>query len=130
MATAAMTATSKRALYEALAPWLALLLPLALSLLISFVVTPAAIERGDVVLSPPCSIKRVTGHDCPTCGLTRAFAAISHGDLALARRYHRGAPYLYAMYVVGVVVALAGSGRALHRLRVRRSLVEQEPSHP
>lgn len=125
MATAA--SSSRRAYLEALGPWLAVLLPLGISLFVSFVVTPEAIERGDVVLSPPCSIKRLTGHDCPTCGLTRAFAAISHGDIALARRYHRGAPAIYAIYVVGVVVALAGSGRALHRLRVRRPPTDREP---
>lgn len=119
----------RRAAFEALAPWLAVLLPLGFSLLVSFFVTPEAIERGDVVLSPPCGIKRLTGRDCPTCGLTRAFAAISHGDLALARRYHRGAPLIYGMYIVVVVVALVGSGRAVYRLRVRRPLTDPDPRH-
>src|ERR1700760_3186466 len=52
---------------------------------ISFYVRPGQIERGEVHLSPQCFLLRYTGHECPTCGMTRAFIAISHGDLATAR---------------------------------------------
>lgn len=112
-------APARRALFEALAPWLAVFVPLAASLVLSFGITPEAIERGDIVLTPPCSIKRLTGRDCPTCGLTRAFAAMGHGDLTLARRYHRGAPALYAMYVFGAGLALAGTVRVVIRHHAR-----------
>lgn len=83
------------------------------ALAISFAVTPEAIEAGRVVLSPTCHFKATFGRECPTCGLTRAFCALSHGRLADARRYNRAAPALYALWWAGAGVALATLGRAL-----------------
>ena len=44
------------------------LLPFALSLAISFAVTPEQIESGAVVVAPTCTFKRIFGRPCPTCG--------------------------------------------------------------
>jgi hypothetical protein len=86
-------------------------------LVISVTVTPAEIESGRVVLSPPCSIRRFTGHDCPTCGLSRAFAALGHGDVDAALGYHRAALVAYSLYGLVSLVAFAGSVRASLRLK-------------
>jgi len=60
-------------------------------------VTPEDIESGRVVLTPPCPYKQMTGRDCPSCGLTRAFAAIGHGRFDDAIHYHRGSPFVFAL---------------------------------
>lgn len=104
------TGPRKRHALRALAS-LSVLAPLAVVLAISFAVTPDDIESGRVVLSPPCLFKLVLGRDCPTCGLTRAFAALSHGQLALATSYHRLSIAVYALFWIGALVA------AVHVLR-------------
>ena len=35
-----------------------------------------------------CIFRRLTHHDCATCGMTRALARLTHGDLAGATAYH------------------------------------------
>ena len=51
----------------------------------------------DFSLPNVCSFKRLTGLDCPGCGLTRCFVHASHGDVSKALAYHP----------VGVVVFFA-----------------------
>ena len=92
----------------------------AAALALSFVVTPADIESGRVVLSPTCTFKSITGHECLTCGMTRAFAALSHGDLGRAVEYNRGSPVLYVAFWViaaATLVACVRAGRDFRRAR-------------
>lgn len=35
-----------------------------------------------------CVFHRLTGMDCPGCGMTRAFLALAHGDVAGAWQWH------------------------------------------
>lgn len=81
-------------------------------LVISMVVSPEEIERGEVELSPPCPIKAQTGEDCITCGMTRAFCALSRFRVADAIDYNAGAPWLFLAFWI---FALA-SGAVLARL--------------
>lgn len=90
-----------------------LALTLVGALLASFVVTPEDIEAGRVVLSPPCALRSWAGIDCPACGLTRAFAALSHGRVGDALRYNLAAPLFYVAFWVTSVFALRGSRAAL-----------------
>lgn len=46
-----------------------------------------------------CTFKRVTGLDCPGCGLTRSFISLGHGDLARAWAYNPAGLLLYAVVV-------------------------------
>jgi len=39
---------------------------------------------------PICTYRILTGHECPTCGMTRACCALFHGDLNKAREFNRG----------------------------------------
>ena len=76
---------------------LILLLPIGSLLLVlttAFMVTPAQLESGQVVLSKPCPLA-LAGKPCSTCGLTRSFMAMAHGDLTGARAYHRLGPLAY-----------------------------------
>lgn len=92
-------------------PWVAgaaaLGLPTWYALLVSVVVSPEALERGDAVVAPSCWLRALLGAPCPTCGLTRAFAALGHGDVERALALHRAAPAVYAVYwIVGVAAAI------------------------
>lgn len=52
-----------------------------------------------------CLFKRVTGLPCMTCGLTRAFHAISAGDLREAVAYHPLSPFFYGLTLFHFLVA-------------------------
>ena len=49
-----------------------------------------------------CLWKRVTGLDCPGCGLTRSFTYMGHGQILEAFRYHRLGPFFWS-FVVGLI---------------------------
>ncbi|MBX9600254.1 MAG: DUF2752 domain-containing protein [Bryobacteraceae bacterium] len=55
-------------------------------------------------LAPVCERKASTGRECPACGLTTAFLAISHGDLGAASRSHRAAVPLFGLLLVNEAV--------------------------
>jgi hypothetical protein len=76
-------------------------------LVVSMAVSPEEIERGEVMLSPPCSIRAQTGHPCATCGLTRGFACMSRLRIVDATAYNAAAPWLYAAFWL---CALASGG--------------------
>ena len=79
---------------------------------VSFLVTPEDIASGRVVLSPTCNVKRAFGIECPSCGLTRAFAALSHGRFHDSLTYNRAAPLFYGLFWAGALFSLACFGRA------------------
>jgi len=111
----------------------AVLAPLALVLAISFVVTPEDIESGRVVLSPTCTFKQLSGHECPSCGMTRGFSAMSHGRSGDAYRYNRASPVLYLLCWIAVAMAAAGltragiEGRGLRIRLAATNPLEREP---
>ncbi|MDI6873004.1 DUF2752 domain-containing protein [Candidatus Solincola sp.] len=51
-------------------------------------------------LSPGCLFRHLTGLPCLLCGMSRSFAAASHGRLAEAFRYHLLGPPLYFLVTV------------------------------
>ncbi len=65
-----------------------------LVLLISIFVNP---ER---VRLPVCIFRKITGHSCPACGLTRSFYAISHFHLLDSFRFHLMGPLIYFALIV------------------------------
>ncbi len=79
-------------------------------LAISFAVDPADIESGRIRLSPPCQYKATHGEACPTCGLTRGFALLSHGELQRAAGQNR---WSLAVYVGFWFFALASASSVL-----------------
>jgi hypothetical protein len=54
-----------------------------------------------------CLIKNLTGRLCPTCGLVRAFCAISHGQWGEALKYNLLSPLFYSGVVLLWVDAFA-----------------------
>ncbi len=107
-------------------------------LLVSFGVTAEEIELGRVVLSPPCVLKSYFGIECFSCGLTRAFCCLSHGEFQRALAYHRLAPLVYVLVWGMFVGAAFETLRGLVTLRqvsgvrregtLRRSFVSEKPA--
>lgn len=91
-------------------------------LAVSFGVTHQAIQSGAVQLSPPCTAKELFGA-CPTCGLTRAFAALSHGDVAAAQRYHGASPWVYGAWWLVTVALFVSTLRAAWDYVARRRVI-------
>src|SRR5262245_14828550 len=98
------------------------------SLGVSFVVTPEDIESGRVVLSPVCPMKLFFGIECPTCGLTRAFAALSHGRFGTALGYNKSVPIFYLGFWIAGALALMSTFRAARDLAVTFSKRSANPS--
>jgi len=84
------------------------------------VLVPKAAVRGGPRL---CVFHAMTGRSCPTCGMTRSWNAIGHGDLRGAVRYH---VLGLGTFVAAVAVVAGGDGRAARLLepdaRMRRVL--------
>lgn len=46
-----------------------------------------------------CQFHELTGLDCPTCGISRSFYAVSHFDLLNAFRHHIFGPILFTSFL-------------------------------
>ena len=97
--------------------WLTGFLAVGAMLLVSFVVDPVAVEDGRIRLTPQCSSQRWLGHPCPSCGLTRAFLWMSHGEVGRARAHHGSIVVLYPGSWMFLLFAGAGLVRAAREHR-------------
>lgn len=77
---------------------------------LSFVIPPAGIGRSF------CAFRNAFGIPCPGCGLTRSFAAVSHGLFGTAVGMHPMGP---VMYLVSGLYAVKWTAEVL----VRRPLL-------
>ena len=68
------------------------------ALCLSFIFAPGSLPSIDM-----CLFHAVTGLQCPGCGVTRAFCAISHGQPALAWSLN---PFAYLFYALAVLALL------------------------
>jgi hypothetical protein len=75
----------------------------------SFWEEPARLEERP----PLCALRSLAGIPCPFCGMSRAFASISHGDYRGAVRLHPLAPLAY----IGGLFLLAAIGGGLAGLK-------------
>jgi hypothetical protein len=57
-----------------------------------------------------CLFHRCFGRPCPTCGLTRSWGALLHGEVATAFRYHLLGPWLLAL-LIGILALSFLKGR-------------------
>lgn len=80
-------------------------------------------ETGGAHWMPGCIFRKVTGLDCPGCGMTRATYAMLHGDLLAAFRFNPVGMILLPLAMIGVGIEIIGwvRGKPLpFRLRVGR----------
>jgi len=86
-------------------------------LLLSRVVNPSGLPNA-------CLFRRVTGIPCMTCGLTRAFHAISVGDLPGALLLHPLSPLVYGLILLHFLVAcLRLAGREVQAPRIHAAML-------
>jgi len=53
-----------------------------------------------------CKFHQITGHSCPTCGMTRSFVALTHLHLKEAFLYHLFGPLVYLIFLVSFIALL------------------------
>ena len=61
----------------------------------STTVTASALDAGTATGWPAWLLRTSADHACVMCGLTRSFAAMSHGEFARAADYNAAGPALY-----------------------------------
>lgn len=106
---------------------LALLVPAFTALALSFTVTTEQLENGEVQWAPVCSYKRYLNVQCPSCGLTRAFCSLSHGEWGRAVSYNALSPVWYGCAVLVTVVGLlSATTYALRRFEVIKGKTKGE----
>ena len=62
-------------------------------------ITSAILPHGEVGSLNLCPWYHLTGHQCPFCGMTRGFVAITHFDLQTAIDFNLGTPFVYTAFV-------------------------------
>jgi hypothetical protein len=85
----------------------------------AFVVAIVCGREALLQLGPACTFRALSGLVCPTCGTTRAVAALAQGDVLAAFRYNPAVPLVLAL-TIGACWQLA-RGRA--RLTVSTRIV-------
>ena len=63
-------------------------------------------ESTPVADSVWCLTRRITGHPCPGCGLTRSFCAMARADLGAAFQAHLAGPMVYLAVLYGFAAPL------------------------
>tara|TARA_B100001564_G_scaffold348764_1_gene351087 strand:- start:862 stop:1260 length:399 start_codon:yes stop_codon:yes gene_type:complete len=59
----------------------------------------AILPHGEVDGMKLCPIFHLTGHECPFCGMSRGFVAITHLDIPRAIEFNPGSPLIYGAFV-------------------------------
>jgi hypothetical protein len=97
--------------------WAVLVVAFASVVVTALVVSPDDLDSGRIALSPPCPTQLLWHRPCPTCGMTRGFAALAHGRWNDALGYNRGAPVAFAGCVAALLFGVAGLVRSIHAYR-------------
>ena len=71
----------------------------ALVAAVAVVLIYGLVDPGTTSWMPRCSLKAITGYDCPGCGSQRALHALLHGDIASAWHYNA---FLFFLLPAGV----------------------------
>ena len=62
-------------------------------------ITSAILPHGDIDGLNLCPHYHLTGQECPFCGMTRGFVAITHLDLKSALDFNLGTPLIYLAFI-------------------------------
>ncbi len=55
----------------------------------------------------PCIHERLTGHPCPTCGISHSFSAIIRGNFKEAREWNRNGIPVFLFFLIQLVMRIA-----------------------
>jgi hypothetical protein len=77
---------------------------LAIAIVLALLLDPRRLERGPTL----CLVRRLSGHRCPGCGMSRSWTLAAHLRIASAFRAHPLGPPTFAL-------ALLALGRAYAR---------------
>ena len=82
-------------------------------------VVASAVLPPDLVRNGPslCTFRAITGRPCPSCGLTRSWNAMGHGQLRAAARFHLLGP---VTFVGALAIIAAGDRRTVRALQTPR----------
>ena len=75
---------------------------------------------ASIPLPGVCTFKRMTGLDCPGCGLTRCFVSLSHGRIWQAWEYNPAGLFLYGVAVFQIPYRIM----QVRRLRQNRAEID------
>jgi len=79
-----------------------LLVGLILAVVLSLsVFLPRAPEKPVI-----CTFRRITGLPCPSCGMTRAFICLGHGDIRGALKNNLSSPVIYAAFCITLLISV------------------------
>lgn len=74
-----------------------------------------------------CIVKQVTGKDCSSCGLSRAFSAFTHGEWEQGKHYNRLALNAFLFFLIqGVFRLLLVSYELLKKQPIPQKIVYSE----
>ena len=68
--------------------------------------TSFVLPHGGVDELKLCPFYHLTGTECPFCGMTRGFVAMSHLDPVSAVEFNPGTPLIYGAFVIVLIRAL------------------------
>jgi len=89
------------------------------------IVTPLFITEERLETAPCiCVLHNLTGRECPSCGLTRSFVALTDGRFRDAVLFHPAGPVIFALF------AILAFGLALTLLRVDTPVHRFFRKHP
>lgn len=94
--------SSQAARSQAPAPSIWLIGGVGAALCAAVAVPPGMVGGGPVL----CPFLRLTGLPCPTCGMTRAWVALGHGDWSSAVHLNPLTPVVFGTVLVWLVVLL------------------------
>ncbi len=82
-------------------------------------ISPSRLATGPVL----CPFRLLTGVPCPSCGMTRSWVSLTHGDLGASISQHPLGPATMALVVIATIVLTVhlATGRWLVRPMVLRS---------
>jgi hypothetical protein len=83
-------------------------------------VAPGVLTDGPVL----CPMRRLTGHPCPACGLTRSVVSSLHGHLGDALAFHPFGPVFVLIVVAVAAIALARAAGVTTPVERLRAVVE------
>tara|TARA_Y100001970_G_scaffold104228_1_gene130614 strand:+ start:12872 stop:13270 length:399 start_codon:yes stop_codon:yes gene_type:complete len=87
-------------------------------------VVSAVLPHGDLDGLNLCPWYNLVGYQCPFCGMTRGFVAITHFDLQSAVDFNPGTPLIYASFVVVALRSIVPKLKKNSRVKIPRSIYQ------